>query len=260
MPVDGTYRAAMPRTCGSCSRIPAWSSSWFSTPLASPRRLSSAIRGSSSGSVATTSLPVTSCGRAWAVGARSRTAASESASTESDPVTTAAASSPGAPLDTAAATAACSAVSVSDGSATVAAAYVRPSVSRTAAPSAAPVRARADRASVTIFASSGSPWSGIAFLPLVGVFRRVLVRSRPLDGLDQHRVDPHPPAGVLAALGQQPQARHLGLRPRQRHAAELLGEQPTDRVDVGRGQHLAEIILLPCRAVGAAEELHEVLH
>src|SRR3954464_5992686 len=87
---------------------------------------------------------------------RSPTAALLSGSTTSASVTTAAASSCCTPLETAAATAACSAVRVSDGKATVAAAYVRPKSSRTAAPSAAPVLARADLARVTSLASSGS--------------------------------------------------------------------------------------------------------
>ena len=69
-------------------------------------------------------------------------------------VTTAAASRPFTPDDSAIATASCSAVRSTVSSATVQAAYVRPSESRTAAPSAARVRARAARASVTSLASS----------------------------------------------------------------------------------------------------------
>ena len=70
-------------------------------------------------------------------------------------VRTTAASRPCAPDETAIATATPSAETCSDGRSTVAAAYVRPSTSRTAAPSAARVRARVLRARVTSLASSG---------------------------------------------------------------------------------------------------------
>src|ERR1700710_1539555 len=49
---------------------------------------------------------------------------------------------------------------------------------------------------------------------------------------DEHGHDPHPPPGVLAALGAHPHAAHLGLCTRQRHPAEALGEEPADGVDV----------------------------
>src|SRR5690606_23835576 len=88
--------------------------------------------------------------------ARSRTAAYPALSNVDASVTTTAASSLLAPADTASATASCSAVSDSDGSATLAPTYVRPSPSRTAAPSIAPTRARAERARTTSLASSGS--------------------------------------------------------------------------------------------------------
>ena len=54
-----------------------------------------------------------------------------------------------------------------DGSSTVAAAYVRPSRSRTAAPSGAPVRARVARARVTSFASSGTRQAAQSELRLI---------------------------------------------------------------------------------------------
>src|SRR5947207_2124404 len=105
---------------------------------------------------------------------RSRTAAAPELSTVDDSDTTAAASTVDDPAATAFATASCSAVSASDGSATVAAAYVRPSPSRTAAPSTAPIRARADRARVTSLVSSVDS-SGIGGLPLLdrGLLRRL---------------------------------------------------------------------------------------
>ncbi len=82
-------------------------------------------------------------------------------------LTRAAASSAVAPLDEAMATATARADNRSDGSITFTAAYVRPVSSLTAAPCADPVRARADRASVMIFRSSGpnSPSSTRASLP-----------------------------------------------------------------------------------------------
>src|SRR5438132_5625027 len=54
------------------------------------------------------------------------------------------------------ATAVCSALSFSEARPTVPATYVRPVSSRTAAPSGTPLRARAERARVTILRSSGS--------------------------------------------------------------------------------------------------------
>ena len=56
----------------------------------------------------------------------------------------------------------------------------------------------------------------------------VSVRLAP----DQQAADPHPAAGVLAALGAQAQAGDLGLGAGQRHAAQALGEQAADGVDV----------------------------
>jgi hypothetical protein len=63
MPVDGTHSPASAATAGSRSRTPASSSSVTSTPFARPRRTSSAIRGSSASSVATTTLPHSDQGR-----------------------------------------------------------------------------------------------------------------------------------------------------------------------------------------------------
>ena len=80
-----------------------------------------------------------------ASGLRSRTAAGPHGPRSAASVTTAAASRPGPRWPAARATAACRADSRSEGRSTVAAVYVRPSVSRTAAPSAAPVRARRGR-------------------------------------------------------------------------------------------------------------------
>src|SRR6266508_3226754 len=97
---------------------------------------------------------------------RSRTAARPNESTVDASVTTAAASSLLAPAAAALATASCSADSPSEGRFTLAAAYVRPSPSRTAAPSMAPVRARAERARTTSFSSSVDS-SGIGRLPLL---------------------------------------------------------------------------------------------
>ena len=71
-------------------------------------------------------------------------------------VSTTTASTPREPEATAIATATPMADTRRDGRSTVAAAYVRPSASRSAAPSAAPVRARVARASVTSLRSSGS--------------------------------------------------------------------------------------------------------
>src|SRR5205823_4060565 len=78
------------------------------------------------------------------------------------------------------------------------------SASRTAAPSAAPVRARAARASVMILTSSGSGSSGIGHLFRGHPLRLVVGnRRRSLDALDQHGVDPVPPAA--GTLRGQPQ-------------------------------------------------------
>src|SRR5680860_283887 len=87
------------------------------------------------------------------VPARSRTAARSSTRAAVASPRTATASRPRAPLDTAIATATCTADRLNESRATVAAAYVRPSVSRTHAPSMAPVRARVDRARVSSFVS-----------------------------------------------------------------------------------------------------------
>src|SRR6266702_4282772 len=89
-------------------------------------------------------------------------------------LTSAAASRAAAPLDTAMATASVSADTRSDGRATAAAAYVRPVSSLTAAPSADPTRALAERASVMIFRSS-RPSSA-------SVTRPSLLRRRVISG------------------------------------------------------------------------------
>src|ERR1700712_5688610 len=96
-------------------------------------------------------------------------------------------------------------------------------------------RAPARGASATVLLSTGSHQPGLAglggapTLPVVGV----VARHRGRVGVPhQQRHDPHPPAGVLAALGAQPQAPDLGLRARQRDPAETLGEEPADGVDV----------------------------
>src|SRR5674476_29439 len=87
--------------------------------------------------------------------ARSRTAARSASLTVSASVAMAAASRPRAPDETAWATARASAEICNDGRLTVAAVYVRPSKSRTAAPSAARVRARDAFDNVISLASSG---------------------------------------------------------------------------------------------------------
>src|SRR4051812_4429231 len=151
-----------------------------------------------------------------------------------------AASNVDAPEAAALATASCSAVRPSEGRVTVAAAYVRPSPSRTAAPSIAPTRARAARASVTSLASSGFISSGIGGLPLVS-WAGQLPRA---DARDQHRVDPVAPA--CGALGLQPKPTDRGHRTGDRHPAERLGEQAGHGLDlVVRQLHredLAEIL------------------
>src|SRR5712691_9278551 len=111
-------------------------------------------------------------------------------------LTSAAASSAAAPLDTAMATASVSADTRSDGRATAAAAYVRPVSSLTAAPSADPTRALAERARVMIFRSSG-PSSASVTRP--SLLRRRVAAGRfaagrwPACG----RVLPRPAGGVL---------------------------------------------------------------
>jgi len=58
-PVAGEWRAAIPRACGSISRSSSRSIRRSpGTPLARPRRSSSASRGSSASRVATITLPV----------------------------------------------------------------------------------------------------------------------------------------------------------------------------------------------------------
>src|SRR5215471_15146593 len=98
-----------------------------------------------------------------APGPASRTTARSCGSGASASLTRAAASRTAAPLEMAIATARRNADSRSDGRFTAAAAYVRPVSSRTAAPSAAATRARAERARVMIFSSSvpGSPTAQI---------------------------------------------------------------------------------------------------
>src|SRR6266700_4905965 len=111
-------------------------------------------------------------------------------------LTSAAASSAAAPLDTAMATASVSADTRSDGRATAAAAYVRPVSSLTAAPSADPTRALAERARAMIFRSSG-PSSACVTRP--SLLRRRVAAGRfaagrwPACG----RVLPRPAGGVL---------------------------------------------------------------
>ena len=75
------------------------------------------------------------------------------------------------------ATASVSAETRSDGRATAAAAYVRPVSSRTAAPSADPTRALADRASVMIFKSSGPSSASVTRLSLVSASPRAATPS-----------------------------------------------------------------------------------
>src|SRR6186997_3649098 len=99
--------------------------------------------------------------------------------------------------------------------------------SRTAAPSTAWARARADRASVTSFASSAAgPPSGLAD---IGNLQRCPVR-RVGDPPYQHGADPV--AAALRALGGQLDAVQPDLGAGDRHAPQVLGEQAADRVDV----------------------------
>src|ERR1700712_3153942 len=102
----------------------------------------------------------------------------------------------------------------------------------------APVRAAGAPprgASATVLLSTGSDEPGLGglddlpTLPVAGAGGGLGGRGRVPD---EHGHDPHPPPGVLAALGAHPQAADLGLRPRQRHPAEALGEEPADGVDV----------------------------
>src|ERR1022692_428120 len=97
----------------------------------------------------------------------SLTAPMSSAAGPGPSLTSAAASSATAPLETAIATASVSAETRRDGRATAAAAYVRPVSSLTAAPSADPTRALADRARVMIFKSSGPSSGSVTRLSLV---------------------------------------------------------------------------------------------
>src|SRR5687768_11393747 len=143
-------------------------------------------------------------------------------------VTTAPASSPVAPDEIAMATARSSALSSSDGRATDVATYVRPSRSRTAAPPAAWMRARDDRARVTSFSSSG-----VTFMPRS--FRRVsMQRGYRLD-LVSHPADVHASDAVAASdrrFRPQVQPGDLDRAPGDRHLAEVLRQQATHRVDV----------------------------
>src|SRR5262245_55375485 len=155
----------------------------------------------------------------------SRTAEAPDASSAGASVTTAAASMMPVPPLTADATAYCSAVSASDGRPTVAPAYVRPSPSRTAAPSSAPVRARAARASVTNFASSADSSAGAAGRSALasGIGRLpLLLRHRlGVGGLNrshEDRVDAVATAG--RTLRGQQQTIDGGVRARDRYAAE----------------------------------------
>src|SRR5690349_13916272 len=122
----------------------------------------------------------------------------------------------------------------SEGRSTVAPAYVRPSRSRTAAPSAAPVRARVARASVTSLASSGL--SGSVIFLLLG--------SSGRHPGDPDRTDPVAPAG--RALRLEPQPERLDVRAADRHAAEVLGHEAADAVDLlvldPEVEELAEVV------------------
>ena len=137
-----------------------------------------------------------------------------------------------APRPPRSATATCSAVSVSDGSATVAAAYVRPSSSRTAAPSTAPIRAagrpgQGDQLGVLGVqqrrASAGTgraQASATGSAVLLGAWLGAGPSSSAVGPADQHGVDPVAPAG--GALGDQPQAR----RPRPSRPGSAPGRAP----------------------------------
>src|SRR5687767_1392555 len=98
-------------------------------------------------------------------------------------------------------------------------------MSRTAAPSGAPVRARVALASVTSLASSGSSSAtlGTPFpIRVVGRHPADLTRA----GTSYHDGgDPHSTPAVLAALGEHGEARDLGLGTGQGNPAKALGEQ-----------------------------------
>ena len=121
---------------------------------------------------------------------------------------------------------------------------MRPSVSRTAAPSGASVRARAERASVTSFASSAFSSSMCRGLrpscPLR--FRRRDRCGRSGSRADHHGADAHPAPRVLAALGVQPQPGDLCLGARQRNPTQPLCEQSDDGLHVVVGEVDAEQI------------------
>src|SRR6478735_4501265 len=152
--------------------------------------------------------------------AKSRTAARSLSATVSAPVSTTTASRPCEPEATAMATQTPTAETCSDGRSTVAAAYVLPSESRTAAPSAALVRARVARARVTSFLSSAdSSLIAVVFLVLLGG-----------DARDEHGADAVAAAG--GGLGLEAQAVRLDHRARDRDPAEVLGHQAADAVDV----------------------------
>src|SRR5690242_4964573 len=104
---------------------------------------------------------------------------------------------------------------------TAAAAYVRPSRSRIAAASAAPVRANVARARTTSLASSGDS------SPVASVIRGLLGGGY---GADQHRLDAVAAPGGLLGLEAQPV--RLDRRAGDRDLAEVLGHQAEDRVDV----------------------------
>src|SRR5690349_20563598 len=82
----------------------------------------------------------------------------------------------------------------------------------------------APRARTTSLVSSGSSSVNSAVL--------VFVVVGLVGGPDEDGADPHPSAMVPSPLGPQEQtvARHLGTR--ERHAAQLEGDQTTDGVDV----------------------------
>src|SRR6478735_11805482 len=151
--------------------------------------------------------------------AKSRTAARSLSATVSAPVSTTTASRPCEPEATAMATQTPTAETCSEGRSTVAAAYVLPSESRTAAPSAAPVRARVARARVTSFLSSAdSSLIAVVFLVLGG------------DACDEHGADAVAAAG--RSLGLEAQVVGLDHGARDRDPAQVLGHQAADAVDV----------------------------
>src|SRR5690606_8097723 len=118
----------------------------------------------------------------------------------------------------------CTALRVRDGRSTDAAAYVLPSVSRTAAPSAAPTRARVARARVTSLASSAL--SGVSVIALLLVpLGGLVVHGGGIDEPHQHRT--HLVASTRRALGLETQSVDLDHRAGQRNPAQVLGHQPT---------------------------------